>query len=291
MIEDEFSLLTQVAVRSPEHAYQSGDKIGHQWQSLRYRGAPDFDRACAEHARLRDILVDNGAEVVDLSGPASLTLDAVYTRDATVVTPKGLVLCHMGRASRQAEPSINARLIEEQTGLGVLGQIEPPGLVEGGDVIWLDATTMAVGRGVRTNDAGIDQLRRMLGASISVHAVPLPEPRHPDDVFHLMMIISPLDRDLALVHAPSIPDDFANLLKARAIRMLPVPEDEYELMACNVLAIGPRHVVMLDGLPKTKALLEQAGCRVQTYVGAEISFPGEGGATCLTLPLARQSSP
>ena len=164
MIEDEFSLLTQVAVRSPEHAYQSSDKIGQQWQPLRYRGAPDFDRACAEHARLRTILVDNGAEVVDLSGPASLTLDAVYTRDATVVTPKGLVLCQMGRASRQAEPSINARLIEEQTGLGVLGQIEQPGLVEGGDVIWLDATTMAVGRGVRTNDAGIDQLRRMLGA-------------------------------------------------------------------------------------------------------------------------------
>ena len=112
MIEDEFSLLTQVAVRSPGHAYQSSDKIGQQWQPLRYRGAPDFDRACAEHARLRTILVDNGAEVVDLSGPASLTLDAVYTRDATVVTPKGLVLCQMGRASRQAEPSINARLIE-----------------------------------------------------------------------------------------------------------------------------------------------------------------------------------
>ena len=291
MIEDEFSLLTQVAVRSPEHAYQSSDKIGQQWQPLRYRGAPDFDRACAEHARLRTILVDNGAEVVYLSGPTSLTLDAVYTRDATVVTPKGLVLCQMGRASRQAEPSINARLIEEQTGLGVLGQIEQPGLVEGGDVIWLDARTMAIGRGVRTNDAGIDQLRRLLGASINVHAVTLPEPRHPDDVFHLMMIISPLDRDLALVHAPSIPDDFADLLEARGIRMLQVPEDEYELMACNVLAIGPRHVIMLQGLPKTKALLEQAGCRVQTYVGAEISFPGEGGATCLALPLARRSLP
>ena len=291
MIADEFRLLTRVAVRSPEHAYQSGEKIGQQWRQLRYRGAPDFERACAEHARFRAILEDNGAEVVDLCGPDSLTLDAVYTRDATVVTPRGLVLCHMGRASRQEEPSINARLIEEQTGLGVLGQIEPPGRVEAGDVIWLDARTMAIGRGVRTNDAGIDQLRRMLGASVTVHAVPLPEPRHPDDVFHLMMIISPLDRDLALVHAPSIPGEFADVLEARGIQMLPVPEEEYEQMACNVLAIGPRHVVMLDGLPKTRALLEQAGCRVQTYAGAEISFPGEGGATCLTLPLVRRGAP
>ena len=97
MIEDGFSLLTQIAVR-PEHAYKAGDKIGQQWQPLRYRGAPDFDRACANLARLRTILVDNGAEVVDLSGPASLTLDAVYTRDATVVTPKG---CAVPNGARQ----------------------------------------------------------------------------------------------------------------------------------------------------------------------------------------------
>lgn len=289
MIANEYGRLRQVAVRTPSVAYGSQQKIDEQWQRLRYCGAPDFARAKDEHAALVALLSGVGAEVVELGGPADLTLDAVYTRDATVVTPKGLVLCNMGRPSRNAEPALNAGLMRDQLGLPILGEVGGEGVIEGGDVIWLDEKSMAVGRGVRTNDQGIKQLKAMLGSDIDVEVIPLPEPRHPEDVFHLMMIISPLDADLALVHAPSIPDSFAAVLNSRGIQRLAVPEDEYENMACNVLALGPREVVMLEGLPTTKALLTAAGCRVHTYPGQEISFRGEGGATCLSLPLSRQA--
>ncbi len=105
----------------------------------------------------------------------------------------------MGRPSRNAEPALNAGLMRDQLGLPILGEVGGEGVIEGGDVIWLDEKSMAVGRGVRTNDQGIKQLKAMLGSDIDVEVIPLPEPRHPEDVFHLMMIISPLDADLALV--------------------------------------------------------------------------------------------
>ncbi len=284
---NEFGRIKAVAVRTPAEAYVSEDKIATEWQALRFYAAPVLEAAHQEHKALISILSDAGAEVIELGSDDALTLDSIYARDALLVSPKGLILCNMGRASRHAEPAKNAELLKA-LGYEFAGEVKAPGTIEGGDLIWLDDNTLAVGEGPRTSAEGIRQLKEILGEAIEVHVVPLPAPSHPEDVFHLMSMISPLDADLALVYSPLIPESFARWLKKRGIELIGVPEEEFIPMGCNVLALGPRDVLMLDRLPETKARLEAAGCKVQTYKGDEISRKGEGGPTCLTRPLIRE---
>jgi N-dimethylarginine dimethylaminohydrolase len=279
---NEFSPLKKVAVRQAEDSFLDQARIDRDWQNLRFYSAPDLEAALLEHKNFVEILKATGAEVVCLPGGDDLTLDSIYVRDAALVTPKGLILCHMGRESRRNEPALHGASLG-----GVLGTIEPPGTLEGGDFIWLDESTAAVGLGTRTNQEGINQLKTFLGPEVEVHVVPLPPPAHPEDVFHLMSMISPVDDDLSVIYRPTMPESFLAWLEARGMEFVEVPEDEWLPMACNVLALGPRHVLMLDRLPKTKALLEATGCTVETYKGDEISRKGEGGPTCLTRPLIR----
>jgi N-dimethylarginine dimethylaminohydrolase len=198
-----------------------------------------------------------------------------------------MVLCRMGKRARQDEPAEQRRLFEA-LGVPVAGTIAGPGQIEGGDVVWFDARTVAVGRGYRTNDEGIAQFRTMLGDSVDVIVVPLPHYRGPADVFHLMSIVSPVDADLAVVYSPLMPVPFREWLSARGIGFVEVPDGEFGSMGANVLAVAPRRVVMLDGNPVTRQRLESAGVEVDTYDGSEISVKGGGGPTCLTRPLARE---
>jgi len=283
---NEYEALKVVAVRSPEAAFVSAEKIAAEWKDLRFHQPPDYGIAVQEHAAFRAMLANAGAEIVDLGATDGLTLDAVYARDALVVSPKGLILCHMGRKSRRAEPKVCAEDLSQQ-GYVIAGEIKSPGTLEGGDIIWLNEKALAVGKGPRTNAEGIKQLAAILGPDIDLHIVPLPAPNHPEDVFHLMSMISPVDSDLALIYQPLMPDAFLDWLTRQGINFVEVPEQEYASMACNILALGPRDILMLDHLPETKSRLEKAGCRVQTYKGDEISRKGEGGPTCLTRPLVR----
>jgi len=283
---NEYGQLKEVAVRTPANAYVNEGKINDEWQRLRFYSAPKLPEAVVEHQIFVNILKKAGASVIELGSDDSLTLDSIYARDALLVSPKGLIICNMGRAGRNGEPSVNVGELKS-LGYEVAGTIQPPGTIEGGDLIWLDETALAVGEGPRTNSEGIMQLSQIVGPDVEVHVVPLPEPSHPDDVFHLMSMISPIDKDLVLIYRPLMPDSFLIWLEARGINFVDVSEDEFIPMGCNVLALGPRSVLMLDRLPETKRRLEAAGCTVQTYEGDEISRKGEGGPTCLTRPLIR----
>ena len=160
--------------------------------------------------------------------------------------------------------------------------------MEGGDVAWIDERNLAVGLGYRTNAEGIRQLRALLGSGVDrVVPVPLPHWRGPDDVFHLMSMFSPVDRDLAVVYSPLLPVPFRQLLLKKGYELVEVPHEEFESMGCNVLAAGPRRCVAVDGNPVTRRRLEAAGAEVHTYRGREISTKGGGGPTCLTRPLVR----
>ena len=170
----------------------------------------------------------------------------------------------------------------------VCGRIEPPGSAEGGDVIWLDSRTFVVGRGYRTNADGIRQLRAILGRAVEVVEVPLPHWRGHHDVMHLMSLISPLDHDLAVVYSPLLPVPFREWLLDRGIQLVEVPDEEFETMGTNVLAVAPRRCLILSGNPRTRAALERAGADVIEYEGTEISVKGAGGPTCLTRPLERR---
>ena len=284
---NEYDALKLVAVRDAQNAFVSEARLDAEWEKLRFHTRPELSEAVVEHQAFRERLRSLGASLLELAGDTSLTLDSIYTRDNIIVSPRGLILCNMGRASRTAEGPFNAQAYAAQ-GFDVLGRIEAPGTLEGGDFIWLDENTAVVGLGPRTNQAGIDQLHALLGEQLELHVVPLPGVDHPDDVLHLMSIISPVDRNLAVVYKPFMPASFVDWLSARGIDFVEVPEQEFLPMACNVLALAPREVLMLENLPETKRRLEQVGCRVQTYKGLEISRKGEGGPTCLTRPLLRE---
>ncbi len=196
----------------------------------------------------------------------------------------------MGKPARENEPAAQRRAFEA-LGITVAGAIEPPGQIEGGDVVWFDERTVAVGRGYRTNDAGIEQFRDLLGPGVDVIVVPLPHYRGPADVFHLMSIVSPVDEEAAVVYSPLMPVPFREWLCARGIRPIDVPDEEFDSMGTNVLALAPSRCVMLEGNPVTRARLEAAGVDVTVYAGSEISLKGGGGPTCLTRPLERAATP
>ena len=299
---NEYDNLTWVAVRGPTAAFKDDLRIDAQWQPLRFHSRPDFDAAVVEHEAFVECLTNAGCKVIYLEDAEGLTLDSIYTRDALLVSPKGLILCHMGRPTRRSEPALNSALLAAQLAsphlphsrqhlpLTIAGEIYAPGTLEGGDLIWLDDHRLAVGLGPRTNQAGIDQLKQIVGPEVEVHVVPLPAPTHPEDVFHLMSMISPLAKDLALIYRPLMPVSFLRWLTALGIELVEVPDVEFPTMGCNVLATAPRQVLMLDGLDVTRQRLIAAGCQVTVYQGEHISRKGEGGPTCLTRPLDRSTN-
>jgi len=283
---DEYGPLRRVALRHARDAFAGPAKIAAEWRALGYPAAPDPARAEAEYEAFAACLAEAGAAIDWLPAGDGLTLDAIYVRDAAVPGPRGLVLCSMGKAARAAEPAVHGAALAA-AGLPVAGTIAGAGRLEGGDVVWLDAATCAVAEGYRTNAEGMRQLAALLGPEVELVVVPLPHYKGPADVFHLMSIVSPLDADLAVVYSPLMPVPFRERLLARGMTLVEVPDDEFETMGCNVLALGPRRALMLDGNPETRRRLEAAGCAVATYAGTEISLKGAGGPTCLTRPLVR----
>lgn len=284
---NEYGPLRRVALRRPRDSFGSAEKIAQQWQGLNYTSPPDLSAAEAEFAALVAKLESVGTTVEFLPEAPGLTLDSIYVRDAALQGPDGgIILCNMGKPARMGEPKIHGQALE-RAGFPLLGAIEGQGRIEGGDVIWLDETSLAVAHGYRTNAAGIRQLKSILGPKIEVQIVPLPHYKGPGDVFHLMSIISPLDRDLALVYSPLMPVPFREWLIQRGIVLVEVPDAEFDSMGCNVLAIAPRHCLMLKNNPVTQARLIAAGCKVEILAGDEISQKGQGGPTCLTRPLLR----
>jgi N-dimethylarginine dimethylaminohydrolase len=294
-VQDETGAIAAVLLKHARDAFVSQASIDAQWRALNFAAPPDFEQALSEYDRFLEAVIACGAEPHFLPQSDSVGLDSIYVRDASVVCDAGVVLCRMGKPLREMEPAQQAdRYVALD--IRIAGQIAPPGRLEGGDVAWLDARTLAVGRGYRTNDTGIAQLRQLVcGAAqerpapdrIEVVVVPLPHWRGANDVFHLMSFISPVDTDLAVVYSPLMPVPFRERLLDRGIRLVEVPDEEFETMGANVLALAPRRCVMLAGNPITRRRLEHAGADVVEYVGTEISVKGGGGPTCLTRPLRR----
>jgi N-dimethylarginine dimethylaminohydrolase len=281
--------LRRVIVKRPEDAFGSPAQIAAQWQGLGFSAPPDLGRAQEEHAQLVSLLTAAGAEVLYLPPHGGTTLDSLYAHDAGLVTEEGAVVFQLGKPGRRPEGEAFAAALAGW-GVPLLGIVQEEGTAEGGDMLWLDRRTLVVGRGFRTNARGVVQLRSLLAPlGIEVIEVHLPYADGPRGLLHLLSIISPLDDDLALVYRRLLPVPLFELLQARGVDLVEVAEEEYPALACNVLAVVPRGVVMLAGLPLTRKRLEAFGCSVEVYPGDEISRKGNGGPTCLTRPLLRSA--
>ena len=283
----EYGYIESIIIKRPADAFISNEKINAEWKELNFLQAPWLDQAIQEYYSFVTILTQAIPEVNYLPIDDQVMLDSIYCRDASITTDYGLILCNMGKPQRALEPQSIKKYCLEHT-IPILGEIEEPGTLEGGDVAWIDEQTLAVGHTYRTNKEGILQLKKILSPyEIEVIVVDLPHYKGSLDVFHLMSVFSPVDRDLAVVYSPLMPISFRNELLDRQYQFIEVPEDEFESMGCNVLAISPRNVMIVKGNPKTVDLLHKAGCIVNEYSGEEISIKGGGGPTCLTRPMKR----
>jgi len=282
--------LRKVLIKHPRDAYQNQTTVDRQSINLKYNSVPNFEKALADYEFFIDLLESSGADVHFLPENESTTLDSVYTHDPCIISNSGVILCSMGKKERSSEPDTMEAYFRS-IDVPILGRIKSPGMLEGGDVVWIDEYTVAIGEGYRSNAEGIQQFRELLGGLVNeVISVPLPHWNGPDECLHLMSNVSPLDHDLYLVYPRLLPVPFCQYLINRKIKLLEVPDEEYNSMGCNVLAIAPRECIMIAGNPITQKILEIEGVKVHTYHGTEISLKGSGGPTCLTRPFLRSTS-
>jgi N-dimethylarginine dimethylaminohydrolase len=279
--------MSAVLIKTPENAFRSQQYLSEEYERYGYLGCPDLEKVLEEYRIFENILRQNVENVYTLPFDEGAGMDSIYTHDTVKITKKGAIYFPMGKVLRRGEPNAT-RAYLESIGIPTLGAIGGTGKMEGGDVVWMDERTVAIGRGYRTNDEGIRQFREFAGDLIDeIITVPMPHGDGEDACLHLMSIISMVDEDLAVVYSKYMPVFFREYLLEKGIRLIEVPDEEYDYLGSNVLALGNRKCVVLQGNPKTKAALIDAGAEVFEYPGRDLSYFGTGGPTCLTCPLQR----
>lgn len=269
--------LRLVHVRTPD------EEACARWHEFGWRAAPDPAALRAEHEAFCVTLETSGAEVI-VGEPLEGALDGIYTFDPAIAAPGGAIVLRPGKELRVPEAAAAAADFRA-AGVEILAELSDGATADGGDTIWLDEQTLLVGRGYRTNAAGIAALRAAL-PGVDVIELDLPHFHGRGEVMHLLSLLSPLAPDLAVAYLPLMPVRLVQLLEERGVELVPVPDDEFDSMGANVLALEPRHVLMLERNRETRRRIERAGVTVEVYEGRELS-KGDGGPTCLTRPLRR----
>jgi dimethylargininase len=248
-----------------------------------YRRPVDLVVARHEHDAFVELLARLGPIVHMLDAETS-SPDLVYTFDPLIVSDAGAIALRSGKHGRQGEEAVLEAWTRAHD-IPTLGRIAAPGTVDGGDTFWLRSGLFCIGHSLRTNALGAGQLASFVGGDVRIFD--LPYAGGPGECLHLLSVVSPVADDLAVVFLPQLPVGLWELLGDLGIRTIPVPPDEYATLACNVLAVRPGVVMMVDGNPRTERALREAGCEVHTFAATEIGHNGSGGPTCLTRPILR----
>ncbi len=286
--QSEIDPIEAILLKRPQEAFLSQSHVDQNWKGLNYSACPDVGKAVAEFESFLELLKQTVSAIYFLPPHEQTGLDSVYTRDPALITAKGAVLCNMGKPQRRGEPDAMRRYLTE-LGIPILGSINGNGKLEGGDVLWLDDRTLAVGLTYRSNAEGVRQLKTLTREVVDeIIEVPMPHWNGPHACLHLMSIISPVDNDLAIVYSRLMPVAFRGYLIDRGVRLIEVPDSEFDSMGGNVLAVAPRQCIMLAGNPLTRQKLENEGIEVFEFGGEELCHKGAGGPTCLTRPLYRK---
>ncbi len=279
--------IESILIKKPEQAFISQENLDRTWEEFKYFGCPDYEKVLEEYAVFEKYIKDNVENVYYLPQDDRTGLDSIYTHDPLKVTKKGAVYFPMGKKLRGREWEATKEFLEEK-GIPTLGEIKAPGKMEGGDVLWIDEKTVAIGRGYRTNDEGIRQFKELTEDIIDEYIiVPMPHGEGEDACLHLMSIISFVDVDKAVVYSKYMPVFFREYLIDRGITLIEADDDEYDYLGTNLLALEPGKVILIKGCPKIEGKLKNMGIEVMTYEGKELSYRGTGGPTCLTCPLLR----
>ena len=274
--------LKRVLVKRPDASFAITDI--EKWN---YSGIPDLENAQREHDTFVGHIRTFGAQIIYHDSDQTKSADSIFVFDPVLITNYGAIILKMGKNLRVGEEvAMDQRL--KSLGIPILARLRGKARAEGGDLLWINEKTLAVGIGFRTNIEGLRQLANILAKSgISVIPVELPYYKGPHSCLHLLSLISIVDHHLAVVHTPLLTVAFWQFLIDSGFRLLEVTEEEFLTMGTNILALKPGLCVMLEGNNNIQKSLEQAGCKIITYKGNDISLKAEGGPTCLTLPILR----
>ncbi len=282
-----YAPLKHVIVKDPKDAFRSQTHLSEEWKTFNYLSEPNYEEALSEYAEFIGILGKYVETIEYLPIADEVGLDSLYAHDPVKFTPNGAIILKSGKKLRQPEAAVYKDFLR-QKGIPIIGELTGEAVSDGGDIVWLDDRTLVVGRGYRTNDEAIRQLKEMTADMVDEFiVVQLPHDLGEAECLHLMSFISMVDRDLAVVHSRLMPVFFRQLLIERGIQLVEVPKDEYDSLGCNVLALAPRVCVIPQGNKETKQQLLDAGATVYEYKGDEITVKGTGGPTCLTCPVVR----
>lgn len=279
--------IDSILIKKPEQAFISQENLDKTWEEFKYFGCPDYETVLKEYAVFEKFIRDNVPNVYTLPEDARTGLDSIYTHDPLKITKKGAIYFPMGKELRNQEWKATQAYLES-IGIPTLGVIEAPGKMEGGDVLWIDEKTVAIGRGYRTNDEGIRQFKEMTKDIVDEYIiVPTAHGDGEDCCLHLMSIISFVDTDKAVVYSRYMPVFFREYLIEKGIQLIECNDEEYDYLGSNVLCVEPGKCITIGGNPDIVKKMRDAGVDVTTYEGKELSYRGTGGPTCLTCPLYR----
>lgn len=280
--------IESVLLKHPKDAFISQEHLTDKYKEYRYLGCPDYNKVLEEYSVFENIIKKHVKNIYYLPYNKNTGIDSIYTHDTVKITRKGAIYFPMGKVLRKGEPEATRNFLES-IGVPTLGIIESPARIEGGDVVWLDDRTVAIGRGYRTNDAGINKFKELTKDMADEFIdVPLPHGEGMDACLHLMSIISMVDKDLAVVYSKYMPVFFREYLIERGIELIETSDDEYTYLGSNVLTLAPRKCIVMKGNRLVKEMLIKAGAEVYEYEGHDLSYKGTGGPTCLTCPILRR---
>lgn len=268
MLKNEGDRLTRVAVCAPRSEYFHVDNLrAHNMQEV-----ADPERARIQHEALRSLLANRGVEVIEI-GECPGHPNSVFTRDMAIGSPAGAIQASMGIDTRVGEDLWMAEALR-RLGEPCAGAIQPPGTVEGGDVVLVGSVAF-VGHTRRTNPEGIRQLTAILNAmGVEVLVVALP------DVFlHLDQTLGVLGPDKLMVCRDLFPEDLVRGFRSVSLRC--------QRFNVNFICLGPDEIIApAANLPLIEAARANNVC-VHTLDLSEFG-KGAGGPNCLIMPIERR---
>ena len=253
------------------------DKISCDW--LEKGITIDREKALREHDQLIEIYQRNGVEV-EIIEPVEELSSMVFARDFGFNLKEGYVLGRFGEAVRHPESEMYAAKLKE-LGIPMIARCVE-GIIEGGDFWQLDDKTLAIGQLKRSDEIGIENIRKQLAPyGYEIMGVES-DPRY----LHLDMIFNIVGERVAVAYWEGLPKHFPNYLTEHDFDIIRIEEEGVFKHFCNLQALGNKRVISLKANTDVNRQLRERGFEVFELDCSEILKTG-GGPHCMTFPLKR----
>lgn len=252
------------------------NEIAKKWSSTRL----DCEKMEKEHQLMVEAYTKNGVKVEFLE-PDAQRPNSVFSRDFGLCVREGYILGNFRESIRFKEKEAYKNKMKELN-VPLIAEVKD-GFFEGGDFTYLDAETLAIGQAARSDEKGVNFIRKALEPyGYKVICVPC----HPK-YLHFDLVFNMVDTKLAVACSPALPQDFLNLVKNKGIELIEVSEESVFMHGCNLQSIGNKRVLCLK---QNAAVNEKLAERGYTIIEVDITeiLKAGGGPHCMTFPLERE---